>query len=138
MTPAVLSASTLKGDAIVNPAGDKLGSLKELMIDVADGKIAYAVLSRGGFGRLGERLFAVPWDLLTVDGDQKCLVLDVDEDVLEDSPGFDPDNWPTFSDSAWRQGVDRHFGVGRSTTPTQTTPIDRSGSSEDPASTEPV
>lgn len=111
MTPAILSSSTLTGDPIVDAEGDKLGTLKEIMLDLTDGRVAYAVLARGGFGGMGEKLFAVPWSMLQVDGDNKRLILDVDAEVLEDSPGFDPDNWPSFTDEAWRADVDRHFGL---------------------------
>lgn len=111
MTPAVLSSSTLTGDQIVDRDGKKLGTLKEVMIDLSDGRVAYAVLSRGGFGGLGEKLFAVPWAMLALDPENKRLVLEVDEQTLDDSPGFDPDNWPSFSDVAWREDLDRHFGL---------------------------
>lgn len=110
MTPTILSSSSLTGDDIVNSAGEDLGELKDLMIDIGSGDIAYAVMSRGGFAGVGEKLFAVPWELFTVDGDNKRLVLDVSEDVLEDSTGFDPDNWPTL-DEVWHEGIHEHFGV---------------------------
>jgi sporulation protein YlmC with PRC-barrel domain len=110
MTPTVLSSSTLTGDKIVNLNDEDLGTLKEIMIDVASGDVAYGVLSRGGLAGMGEKLFAVPWRLLTVDGEKKRLILNVDEAILEDSPGFDPDNWPTF-DLEWQEGLHRHFGV---------------------------
>lgn len=109
MTRAILSSSTLTGDQVVDPSGEKLGTLRDIMIDVEAGAVAYAVLTRGGFGGLGEKLFAVPWHLLRLDGDNRRLVLDVDPEVLDDSPGFDPDNWPSFTDEAWRADVDRHF-----------------------------
>lgn len=110
MTPAILSSSTLNGDPVVDPEGNKLGTLKEIMLDIKEGLVAYAVLARGGFGGMGEKLFAVPWSMLQVDGDNKRVVLDVDPEVLDDSPGFDPDNWPSFSED-WRADVDRHFGL---------------------------
>lgn len=111
MTPAILSSSTLSGDPIVDPEGNKLGTLKEIMLDITKGTVAYAVLTRGGFGGMGEKLFAVPWRMIQVDGDEKRLIVDVDPEVLDDSPGFDPDNWPSFSDEAWQADVDRHFGL---------------------------
>jgi sporulation protein YlmC with PRC-barrel domain len=111
MTPTVLSSGTLTGDTVVNGEGANLGTLKELMIDVGSGEVAYAVLARGGFAGVGEKLFAVPWALIGVDGDKKRLLLDLDEEVLEDSPGFDPDNWPSFSDMAWREDIHRYFGL---------------------------
>lgn len=53
--------STLNGNDVYNPRGEKLGSIKELMLDIDNGKVCYAVLSFGGFLSLGEKLFAVPW-----------------------------------------------------------------------------
>jgi hypothetical protein len=111
MPPIVLSGSTLTGDDIVNTAGDKLGTLKEIMIDFEPGKVAYGVLARGGVAGIGEKLFAVPWSLFRVDPDRHELVLDLDEEVFDDSPGFDPDNWPQFSDLEWGADVHQRFGV---------------------------
>lgn len=54
----VLSASTLTGDAVVNAGGEKLRDIKDLMIDLPTGKVAYAVLSFGGFLGMGDKLFA--------------------------------------------------------------------------------
>ena len=111
MTPQVLSSGTLTGDDIVNPAGESLGTLKELMFDLSTGEVAYAVMTRGGIAGMGAKLFAVPWQLMNVDGENKRLVIDVDEEILDNSPGFDPDNWPSFSDVEWLEGVHRHFGT---------------------------
>jgi sporulation protein YlmC with PRC-barrel domain len=110
-SPVVLSSSTLQGDPIVTPEGDKLGTLKEIMLDLNTGAVAYAVLAKGGVMGVGERLFAVPWRLLTVDTDEKHLVLDVDPDVLENSTGFDADDWPSFSSEAWGEETHRRYGI---------------------------
>lgn len=109
--PAVLSSSTLNGDKIVSPEGEDLGTLKDIMIDTSYSEVAYAVMSRGGIVGMGEKLFAVPWGLLTVDGENKRLVLDADPEVLDNSPGFDSDNWPQFSDVEWGAGIHEHYGV---------------------------
>ena len=95
----------------MNTDGEKLGTLKEIMFDLSSGEVAYAVLARGGMAGMGSKLFAVPWQLISVDGDNKRLVVDVVEDVLDNSPGFDSDNWPRFSDIEWLEGLHRHFGV---------------------------
>jgi sporulation protein YlmC with PRC-barrel domain len=109
--PTVLSSSTLTGDDVVNREEAKLGNLKDLMIDLDHGQIAYAVLSRGGLAGLGEKLFAVPWVLFEVDGDAERLILDLSEEVLDDSPGFDPDNWPSFGEREWALQVHEYYGV---------------------------
>jgi sporulation protein YlmC with PRC-barrel domain len=107
----VLAASTLAGDSVKNPAGEDLGKLDELMVDIPSGKIAYAVLSFGGVLGIGNKLFAVPWNALTVDEDEKCLILNAEKRTLENAPGFDKDNWPDMADTAWGSEVSRFYGV---------------------------
>lgn len=111
MKPQVLSSGTLTGDEIVDDEGEKLGTLKDLMLELTSGQIAYAVLARGGIAGMGEKLFAVPWQLVTVDGENERLVAAIDAETLDNSPGFDPDNWPSFSDTTWQEGLHRHYGI---------------------------
>ena len=65
--PAFMSASSLMGDDVYNQQEEDLGDVKDFMMDMRTGKVAYAVLSFGGFLGMGEKLFAVPWSALTVD-----------------------------------------------------------------------
>lgn len=109
MQPLVLSASTLIGDKVRNPQGEELGSLKEIMLDLSTGHVAYAVVSFGGFLGLGDKLFAIPWRMLTVDTQSEELVLDVDKSVLENAPGFDKDNWPNFADRTWAAEIYSYY-----------------------------
>ncbi len=98
---SVLSASTLAGNDVRNSSGEDLGKISEIMIDIPTGRVAYAVLSFGGFLGMGDRLFALPWSILKVDEDEKCFILDVDKQVLKNAPGFDKSNWPDMSDTTW-------------------------------------
>lgn len=107
----VLSASTLEGDKVRNAAGDDLGKVDEIMIDIPSGRIAYAVLSFGGVLRMGNKLFAVPWSALRVDEDEKCFILDVSKQTLESAPGFDKDNWPDMADTTWGSQIFKHYGA---------------------------
>lgn len=111
-TVRALSASTMIGDDVTNPAGEDLGNVEEIMLDVNGGRIAYAVLSFGGFLGLGDKLFAVPWDALTVDTEEHAFILDVDKETLENAPGFDKDNWPQTvnGDDAWLVEVYDYYG----------------------------
>ena len=63
----VLAASTIAGDRVRNGAGEDLGKIEEIMLDVPTGRIAYAVISFGGFLGIGDKLFAVPWKALQID-----------------------------------------------------------------------
>jgi sporulation protein YlmC with PRC-barrel domain len=105
----ILSASSLSSDDVYNPKGEKLGSIKELMLDIENGKVSYAVLSFGGFLSLGEKLFAVPWSALKVDTKNKRLVMDTNEERLKNAPGFDTDNWPDMADPTWEKSVHAYF-----------------------------
>lgn len=106
----VLSASTMKGDEVINSAGEDLGEIEEVMIDVDSGSVAYAVLSFGGFLGMGEKLFAIPWAALHLDQERECFQLNVDAERLENAPGFDEDDWPEFADEAWAKGIHDYYG----------------------------
>lgn len=109
--PRLMTASTLEGDKVVNRQGEDLGEIDEIMLDVPRGRIAYAVMSSGGFLGMGEKLFAIPWSALTLDTDNKCFVLDVDRQRLKDAPGFDKDNWPSMPDTEFDTRVHSYYGT---------------------------
>lgn len=90
---------------------EKVGSIKEIMIDVPSGRISYAVLAVGGFLGIGERLFAIPGEALNLDEDKRCVILDVDKERLENALGFDKDNWPDMVDPSWADGVLSYWHV---------------------------
>jgi len=109
--PELMGANTLLGNDVCNKDGEDLGDIKEFMIDMATGKVAYAVLSFGGLLGMGDKLFAVPWGALKLDTTNKRFTLDVAKSVLKDAPGFDQDQWPSMSDKAWASGVHRFYGT---------------------------
>jgi hypothetical protein len=96
-----MSASSLTGDRVVNSAGEDIGKIHEIMIDTPTGRVAYAVLSFGGFLGMGDKLFAIPWEHLQLDEEKKVFRLDVDKATLERAPGFDKDNWPDMADRSF-------------------------------------
>ena len=107
----ILAASTLAGDSVRNTAGEDLGTIDEIMIDIPTGKVAYAVLSFGGFLGMGDKLFAVPWSALKVDEDNQSFILNVDKATIKAAPGFDKDNWPNMSDSTWGSQISGYYHV---------------------------
>lgn len=106
----LLSSSSINGDDVVNPQGEDLGHVEDLMIDTAQGKVEYAVLSFGGFLGMGDKYFAIPFKQFTVDRDNKKMVLNVDKERLKNAPGFDKDNWPNFADQSFRTTIDTYYG----------------------------
>ncbi len=109
--PRVLSADTLTGDKVVNPQNEDLGTIEHLMIDLASGRVAYAVLSFGGFLGMGDKLFAIPWSSLSVDTVEKRFVLNVDKERLKLAPGFDKEHWPNMADRAWGTTIYTYYGT---------------------------
>ena len=111
LTRNTLSATTLIGDPVRNSAREDLGKIEDLMIDLSTGRVAYCVLSFGGFLGLGNKLFAVPFGAMTVDTHEKCFVLDVPKDRLKNAPGFDKDNWPDLNEPGYRNQVYAFYNV---------------------------
>ena len=109
--PALMGANTLLGNDVYNKDGEDLGDIKEFMIDMNSGKVAYAVLSFGGLLGMGNKLFAVPWAALALDTTNKRFTLNVLKDALKDAPGFDKDHWPSMSDPKWASGVHKFYGM---------------------------
>jgi sporulation protein YlmC with PRC-barrel domain len=108
--PQVLSATTIIGDKVINSQGEHLGEIKELMIDLDLGRVAYAVLSFGGVLGMGEKLFAIPFQALQLRPDRHEFVLNVDKEKLKKAPGFDKNNWPSTADRTWGMQIHRYYG----------------------------
>lgn len=108
--PEVMSATTLIGDKVVNFQGEDLGKIEELMIDLESGRINYAVLSFGGFLGIGDKFFAIPFQSLRLDTENKCFVLNMEKEHLRNAPGFDKGNWPTMT-HAWGEEIHRYYNV---------------------------
>lgn len=96
-TSGVLKASEIIGMKVEDTEGKGLGDIRDLVIDPEDGSVQYAVLEFGGFAGVGDKYFAVPWDALQLNQQQKKIALDVSKKDLKDAPGFDKDHWPDLS-----------------------------------------
>jgi sporulation protein YlmC with PRC-barrel domain len=108
--PEVMAASTLDGDKVLSSDGDDIGKIKDIMLDVRSGRIAYAVLSSGGFLGIGDKLLAIPWHALTLDTDRKCFQLALSSERVRNAPGFDKDHWPSMADETWATSIHQFYG----------------------------
>lgn len=105
----MLSATTIVETGVVNPTGEDLGEIKDLVIDLEEGVISYAVLSFGGFMGMGNKWFAIPWQAFEPSASEKKFVLNVPEQALKDAEGFDKDHWPEM-DRNWGASLHEHYG----------------------------
>ena len=106
-----LGASLLVHDKVVNLAGQDIGRIEELMIDVVAGRVAYAVLSFGGFLGIGNKLFALPWSAITIEEAKKRFVVNVTKELLDQIPGFDKEHWPDLGDLEYAASIYRQWGA---------------------------
>ena len=103
-----VKASSVIGTRVVNPNGDSLGEIKEVVFDPCTGRVAYAVVSFGGFLGMGEKLFAIPFSAFEYNLTKNRYELDVSEERLKQAPGFDPDHWPAMEEK-WSREVYKYY-----------------------------
>lgn len=101
----VVPASKIIGEAVINREDEKLGKIRELVIDANAGHLAYAVLA------FDDKQFAVPWNALEFANTEHKLILDVKRSKLEAAPGFSKDeDWPDFADRTWGGDIHKYYG----------------------------
>ena len=91
---------------------DNLGAIHDLMIDKPPGKVAYAIMSFGGFLGMGNQYHPVPWPVLKYDTSLGGYVVDLDKQQLEGTPAYDVDAKPARGDRAYESEIHDYYGVG--------------------------
>ncbi len=99
--------SKIVGSEVRNKSGEKIGDIRDLMVD-DHGTIKLAIVSTGGFLGVGDRLHAVPWDVLTL-GPKDDHILDIDKARLQSTPGFTSKTWPNLDDDHWMADNRRYY-----------------------------
>lgn len=108
-SPIVKTNKEVVGRKVINPQGENLGKVEEIMVDSIPGRVAYAVLSFGGFLGVGDKFFAVPWSALDWNPERQAFVINADKRFLENAPGFDKNNWPDMSDTTLRTSIYSYY-----------------------------
>lgn len=109
-TRRLISADRVEGTAVYNADGEKLGHVEDVMLDKLSGKVAYAVVSFGGFLGIGEKFHPLPWAMLNYDTDRNGYVLPINRRQLEEAPSFANTDL-SDDDTRWRQEVHTHYGA---------------------------
>ena len=108
---SLIAASKVNGTAVYDRAGEKLGSIYDVMINKASGKAAYAIMSFGGFLGMGNSYHPLPWQRLSYDERQGGYVVDIDRSRLEGAPSYTADETATWIDPAYGRKVDDYYGA---------------------------
>src|SRR6202795_1382682 len=82
----LIAASKVNGTTVYNRAGEKLGSIYDIMLDKISGKAEYAIMSFGGFLGIGDRYHPLPWSVLRYDTSKGGYVVNLDRARLEGAP----------------------------------------------------
>jgi sporulation protein YlmC with PRC-barrel domain len=115
----VFKSADIIGLPVRNKAGEDLGNINDLVVDMKTGEVRYAALSFGGFAGFGSKLFAVPFGSMTFKfgepnkANSRHFVFDVTKEQLDRAPGFDSSNWPNVADSKWGESIDKHYKFER-------------------------
>ena len=93
----VISSEKVEGTTVYTTAGEKLGSVDDLMIDKVSGQIRYAVLEFGGFLGMGTDRYPLPWNMLKYDTAKEGYVVPLDKDKLEKAPRYAETEVPEYT-----------------------------------------
>ena len=111
MSNPVISSDKVEGTAVYNAAGDKLGSIDDLVIDQRSGLVRYAALEFGGFLGMGTDRYPIPWSMLKYDTEKDGYVVPLAEDQLKKAPKYAKADEPNYTDEYGR-GIYDYYGVG--------------------------
>jgi len=87
-TSAIL-ASRVKGTAVYNSSGEKIGTVEDVVLDKTSNQIMFAALGFGGVMGIGEKYYPVPWSLLAYDEDKGGYVVPLDRERIKNAPAYD-------------------------------------------------
>jgi hypothetical protein len=110
-TGKLIAADKVIGTAVYNGRGDRLGTIDSIMIHKISGRVAYAVLSAGGFLGIGERYHPLPWSVLTYDEDKGGYNVDKSEDQLRGAPHFSRDELNHLDYGKASPQIHQHYGT---------------------------
>jgi hypothetical protein len=85
-TTSLIASDKVDGTAVYGSDEQKIGSIEHLMTDKISGKVAYAVLTFGGFMSFGEDFYPIPWSTLEYDTNLGGYRLDVTK--LKNAPKY--------------------------------------------------
>jgi sporulation protein YlmC with PRC-barrel domain len=112
-TTAPYRATELLGKEVRNPDGERLGQVREIVIE-ASGRVRYLIVAYGGFLHMGDSLTAVPWDVARPAMGKDYMVLAMNRETLMEAPTLDTGAWQS-GDRRWMARVDRYYRLRRST-----------------------
>ncbi len=108
-TPSLIASDKVDGTAVYGVDGERIGSVKRIILEKRGGRVAYAVLSFGGFLGIGDDYYPLPWEKLTFDESLDGYRIDLTREQIERAPRLRDDNQDWYRDNG--QSVYDYYGV---------------------------
>jgi len=108
---ALIASDRVEGTVVRRPNGEKVGAIERLMIDKLSGKVAYAVLSFGGFLGMGEKHMPIPWEKLKFDTTKQAYEVDISDEEIEKAPSYAADKEFDWGDRSQEQQVHDYYNT---------------------------
>jgi PRC-barrel domain len=105
----LIESDRVEGTTVYDPQGNDIGSIKRLMIEKLSGRVAYAVMSFGGFLGMGSEEHTIPWSKLTYDTNLGGYRTDITEDQLREAPAFSRERDWDWNDRNREQELHDHY-----------------------------
>ncbi|WP_211347384.1 PRC-barrel domain-containing protein [Sphingorhabdus contaminans] len=107
----LIPAKRVNGSAVYNQAHEKIGRIEDIAIDKRTGKVAYAILSFGGFLGLGEKFHPLPWSVLTYSERDDGYIVPITEELLALAPKLDVSELSGWDDTESRDDFYTYYGA---------------------------
>ncbi len=108
-THSLIASDRVEGTRVYGADGKHIGSIERLILGKRDGRVAYAVLSFGGFMGIGHDHYPLPWDKLSYDTQLDGYRIDLTKEQIEGAPSYADDDDTWYNDNGRR--VDDYYGV---------------------------
>jgi hypothetical protein len=108
-TAALIASDKVEGTAVYDANLQRLGAVRNFMVNKRSGQVAYAVISFGGFLGIGQRYYPIPWKELTYDVDQGGYVINLSRDRLDGAPAFAADTAPDWTDPRFGRRISDYY-----------------------------
>ena len=110
-TANLIASDKVEGTPVYRSNGERVGEIKRIMIDKISGKVAYAVMSFGGFMGIGEDYYPLPWSLLSYNPELEGYEVNLSESQLKNAPRYSKhENWD-WSDRAREKTIYDYYGM---------------------------
>jgi hypothetical protein len=107
----LIPAQRVNGADVFNQAREKIGRIEDIAIDKRTGKVAYAILTFGGFLGMGDKHQPLPWSVLTYDTNLRGYVVDITQEFLALAPKLEVSELSGWDDSEKRDAFYGYFAA---------------------------